>query len=219
MKDTTAKYSDAAAGWSEGQYADPSGYLGHRAELVVSLGPLLEPGDTVLDFACGDAGLADHLLPRGLRYLGVDASEPMVAAARGRLGDRARVELGDLNDYVPSEHVAATTIFRAIYYARDRRELFRRVAGFTERKLVFDLNPRQYRVEDVAADLEAAGFDGLELRPFFAPQNVALPGPLRAALRAVERVGPLARAALRYRFSYVCAAYRGGGKRRNAKET
>ena len=208
MKDTTAKYKDAAAGWSEGQYADPSGYLGHRADLVVSLGPRLEPGDTVLDFACGDAGLAGHLLPRGLRYLGVDASEPMVAAARARLGDRARVELGDLNDYAPPEPVAATTIFRAIYYARDRRELFRRVDSFTERKLVFDLNPRQYRLEDVAADLAAVGFDGLELRPFFAPQNVALPRPFGAALRAAERVAPLERAALRFRFSYLCAAYR-----------
>jgi SAM-dependent methyltransferase len=208
MKDTTAKYKDAAAGWSEGQYADPSGYLGHRADLVVSLGPQLQPGDTVLDFACGDAGLADHLLPRGLGYLGVDASDAMVAAARARLGERARVELGDLNEYAPPEPVAATTIFRAIYYARDRRELFRRVAGFTERKLVFDLNPRQYRVADVAADLRAAGFDRLDLRPFFAPQNVALPRPIAATLRAAERVGPLARAALRFRFSYLCAAYR-----------
>ena len=208
MKDTTAKYRDAAAGWSEGQYADPSGYLGHRADLIVSLGPPLQPGDTLLDFACGDAGLADHLLPRGLRYLGVDASEPMVAAARARLGDRARVELGDLNEYAPHELVAATTIFRAIYYARDRRELFRRIAGFTERKLVFDLNPRQYRMEDVAADLEAAGFDGLELRPFFSPQNVALPRPVAGTLRAAEHLGPLARVALRFRFSYLCAAYR-----------
>jgi SAM-dependent methyltransferase len=208
VKDTTAKYRDAAAGWSEGQYADPSGYLGHRADLIVALGPRLQPGDSVLDFACGDAGLADHLLPRGLRYLGVDASEPMVAAARARLGDRARVELGDLNEYAPSEPVAATTIFRAIYYARDRRELFQRAAGFTERKLVFDLNPRQYRVEDIRADLQAAGFDGLDLRPFFAPQNVALPLPLGAALRAAERIPPLARAALRFRFSYLCAAYR-----------
>ena len=208
MKDTTAKFRKAAAGWSEGEYADPPGYLGHRADLVVALGPHLQPGDTVLDFACGDAGLADHLLPRGLHYVGVDASEPMVAAARARLGDRARVELGDLNDYAPPDPVAATTIFRAIYYGRDRRELFRRIAGFTERKLVFDLNPRQYRVEDVAIDLEAAGFDRLELRPFFAPQNVALPRPVAATLRAAERVGPLARIALRFRFSYLCAAYR-----------
>jgi SAM-dependent methyltransferase len=206
--DSAAKYVDAGDRWSEEQYADPSGYLGHRADLVVSLGPVLQPGDRVLDLACGDAGLADHLLPRGLRYLGVDATESMVAAARARLGDRAEVELGDLNEYAPSEPIAATTIFRAIYYARDRRELFGRIAGYTERKLVFDLNPRQYRLDDVRADLRAAGFDRLDVRPFFAPQNVALPRPLAAALRTAERAGPLARVALRFRFSYLCAASR-----------
>ena len=197
------KYAGKATGWSEAQYADARTYLTRRAELVRSLGPPLAPGDLVLDLGCGDGGLADFLPEQ--RYVGVDASEEMIAAglARGR-----ELVLADLNDYEPPQPVQATTIFRAIYYARDRRELFSRIAGFTERKLVFDLNPRQYRLEDVAADLEAVGFDALDLRPFFAPQNVALPRPLGAALRAAERVGPLARAALRVRFSYLCAAYR-----------
>jgi hypothetical protein len=83
---------------------------------------------------------------------------------------------------------------------------FRRAAAYTERKLVFDLNPRQYRVDDVARDLRAAGWERLELRPFFTPQTVALPAPVAAALRAAERAGPLARLALRFRFTYVCAA-------------
>ena len=203
MRDTTAKYAGAAAGWSEEQYADPSGYLAHRADLVVSLGPKLEPGDHILDLACGDAGLAEFL--RGYEYIGVDASEEMVRAARAR---GTRVELADLNDFRPEEPVAATTCFRAIYYARDRRALFRQVAGYTERKLVFDLNPRQYRLEDVRADLRATGFDRIALRPFFAPQTVALPRPLAALLRAAERTGPLARAALRFRFTYLVAAWR-----------
>ena len=208
-RDTTAKYADAAAGWSEEQYADAAGYLAHRADLVVSVGPPLVAGDVVLDLACGDAALADFLLARGLRYVGVDATEAMVAAARARLGERARVELGDLNDYEPPEPVAATTCFRAIYYARDRLEFFRRVAGYTERKLVFDLNPRQYELGDVERDLRAAGFGRLDLRPFFSPQNVALPRPAAALLHAAERTGALARLALRYRFSYICAASRG----------
>src|SRR5207244_10519204 len=55
---TADKYARAAAGWSE-QYADAEAYLRHRAELIVSLGPRLEPGDRVLDLACGDAGLAE----------------------------------------------------------------------------------------------------------------------------------------------------------------
>jgi SAM-dependent methyltransferase len=203
MTDTSAKYAGAAERWSEEQYADSVAYLRHRAELIVSLGLPLEPGDRILDLACGDAGLADFL--RGYDYRGVDASEEMVRAARAR---GARVELADLNDYEPPEPVAATTCFRAIYYARDRRAFFRRVAGYTEKKLVFDLNPRQYDVCDVRADLAAAGFGGVELRPFFVPQTRSLPGPLAALLRVAERSGPLARAALRTRFTYLVAGHR-----------
>lgn len=205
---TTAKFDPAAERWSAEAYADAASYLGHRADLVVSLGPPLRPGERVLDLACGDAGFAEFLLPHGVVYLGADASEPMVEAARRRLGDRARVELGDLNDYRPPEPVAATACFRAIYYAHDRLAFFRHVAGYTERKLVFDLNPRQYELAAVRADLRAAGFDRLALRPFFAPQRFAPRAPLRALLQAAERSGPLARLALRFRFSYLCAAYR-----------
>jgi SAM-dependent methyltransferase len=189
--------------WTETAYADPHSYLAHRAELILSLGPPLDPGDTLLDLACGDGGLAEHL--PGIRYLGVDSSPEMVESARGR---GREVVLADLNEYVPPEPVAAATCFRAIYYARDRKELFERISGYTKKKLVFDLNPRQYRVDHVRADLRAAGFDELELRPFFAPQRFSLPGVASSALHALERT-PLARAMLRFRFSYLCAAFRG----------
>ncbi len=202
---TTSKYGRQAERWTEDAYADAESYLAHRAELIVSLGPALEPGETILDLACGDGGLAAHL--SGFRYLGVDASPEMVGAAQQ--SGRA-VVLADLNDYEPEKPVAATTCFRAIYYARDRAAFFRRVAGYTERKLVFDLNPRQYRVEDVRDDLREAGFDELVLRPFFAPQRVSLPRPAAAALRVLERSGPIARLLLAVRFSYLCAAFRGG---------
>ena len=75
------QYRDTAAGWSVEQYADSAAYLRHRAELVVSLGPRLEPGDRVLDLACGDGGLAEHL--DGFEYLGVDANPAMVAVSHG----------------------------------------------------------------------------------------------------------------------------------------
>ena len=202
---TWEKYSGAAAGWSEDAYADPARYLDRRAQVVRSLGPRLDPGDRVLDLACGDGAFGDFL--PGLRYLGVDANAEMVAAGHGR--GRELVQ-ADLNDYVPPEPVQATVIFRAIYYARDRRALFERIAGYTETKLVFDLNPRQYRLADVRADLREAGFDRLSLRPFFAPQTRALPAPAAALLRLLESSGPPARALLRVRFSYLCAAWRAG---------
>jgi SAM-dependent methyltransferase len=202
------QYARQADEWSERAYADSAAYLAHRADRVVELGPRLQPRDEVLDLACGDAGLGELLLARGLRYRGVDSTPEMVEAARARLGEGARVELGDLNDYVPPEPVAATTVFRAIYYARDRAAFFRQVAGFTEKKLVFDLNPRQYALADVVADLRAAGLGNVVLRPFFVPQTVALPRPLGALAKTLERTGPLARLALRYRFTYLVAASR-----------
>lgn len=194
-----------AAGWSEAEYANPSAYLGHRAELIVTLGPRLQQGDTVLDLACGDAALAEPLLARGLRYVGVDSDEEMVALARRRLGGRGAVVLGDLNDFVPAERVAAATCFRAIYYTRDRRAFFGHVSEFVDRKLVFDLNPRQYRVADVVDELHGAGFRDVSLRAFFVPQTRDLPQRALAALTALERGGPLARLMLRLRFTYLVA--------------
>ena len=206
--DKAAQYARQAENWTERAYADADAYLAHRADLVVALGPALEPGDEVLDLACGDGGFGEVLLGRGLRYRGVDATPEMVEQASRRLEGRAPVEEGDLNDYAPPGPVAATTVFRAVYYANDRAAFFRRVAAFTERKLVFDLNPRQYPLDDVFRDLRAAGFGSVSLRPFFVPQTVGLPRPLHAAARALEHSGPLARLALRYRFTYVVAASR-----------
>lgn len=203
---STAKYDSQAATWTDHAYADPARYLAHRAELVVGLGPQLESGDAVLDLACGDAGLAAPLLARGLRYTGVDLSSAMVEAATHRFGERIAVVTADLNDYEPPSRVACTTCFRAVYYAHDRAAFFRRVASFTEKKLVFDLNPRQFPLPTIVAELKAAGLGAIVFHPFFSPQRVGLPRPAAAGLEALERTGPLARALLRLRFSYLVGA-------------
>lgn len=208
MSSKSDQYARQAGDWTETAYADAAAYLAHRAELIATLGPRLAPGDEVLDLACGDAGLGELLLARGFRYRGVDATPEMVAEAQQRLGDRASIEVGDLNEYTPPTPIAATTVFRAIYYAHDRRAFFAHVAAFTEKKLVFDLNPRQYRPNDVLADLRAAGFGQVQLRPFFVPQTVALPRVVATSAKALERSGPLARLALRFRFTYLVAASR-----------
>jgi len=194
---TWEKYDAKAEAWTETAYADAAGYLARRAAIVRTLGPILVPGDTVLDLACGDGGLADFLPQQ--RYLGVDANAAMVAAARER--GRNVVE-ADMNAYVPPAPVEATTIFRAVYYSFDRRDLLAHIRSYTTKKLVFDLNPRQYRLEDMRADLRAAGFDRLETRPFFVPQTR---GPV-PGLQLLERSGPLARGILRFRFTLICSA-------------
>jgi hypothetical protein len=62
--------------------------------------------------------------------------------------------------------------------------LFGRIASFTEKKLVFDLNPRRFRLAEVRSELRAAGFDRLDVHPFFVPQRVALPAGLLRLLLA-----------------------------------
>jgi len=194
---TWEKYDAKAEAWTETAYADAAGYLARRAAIVRTLGPILVPGDTVLDLACGDGGLADFLPQQ--RYLGVDANAAMVAAARER---GRNVVVADMNAYAPPSPVEATTIFRAVYYSSDRSDLLAHIRSYTTKKLVFDLNPRQYRLEDVRADLRAAGFDRLETRPFFVPQTR---GPV-PGLQLLERSGPLARGILRFRFTLICSA-------------
>jgi hypothetical protein len=205
VSDKSGQFAGKADRWSETAYASPDAYLAHRAGLVASLGVPLVPGDEVLDLACGDGGLAPHLLARGLGYRGVDAEPAMVEAASQLLGGAAAVEQGELDAYVPPRPVAATTVFRAIYYAKDRPAFFARARSFTGRKLVFDLNPRQYRVEDIVSELEAAGFARVVMRPFLVPQTRRLPGAAVRLATALERT-PLARLALRWRFTYVVAA-------------
>ncbi len=202
------KYDAIAESFTEREYGDPGRYFGRRARLVASLGRPLRPGDRVLDLAAADASFAPPLLALGLEYTGVDLSEGMIEVARARYGDRIRLERADMLAYVPPEPVAATVCFRSLYFADDRAAFFRHVAGYTQTKVLFDHDPRREPLERVAADLAAAGFDGVAARPFFVPQHAALPAPVAAALAAAERVPPLAALVLRRRFSLVVAGYR-----------
>ncbi len=202
------QYARAAEDWTDRQYANPAAYVEHRLDLLLSIGPPLEPGDEVLELACADGALGELLLARGFRYRAVDVTPEMVEAARRRLGGRAPAEVGDMNSYVPPEPVAVTAVFRAMMYVTDHRAFFRHAAGHTQRKLVFDFNPRQFPVERVTADLHAAGFAHVALRPFFIPSTKSLPRPALALGRLLERSGPLARAALRFRFMYLAVAWR-----------
>jgi SAM-dependent methyltransferase len=202
MSDVTPKYDAIAERYSAHDYADAERYYARRAKLVVEHGPRLGAGATVLDIACGDGGLGPHLLARGIDYRGVDGSKRMVEVAQRALGDR--VVLGSF-DYEPTDAVDATTIFRSLYLVPDRRAFLARVRGYTRCKLVFDFDPRAYAVRDVVADLRAAGWEGIELRPFLMPQRAVVPRPLQAALHALESV-PGARVVTRVRFPMLVSA-------------
>jgi SAM-dependent methyltransferase len=200
------KFDRLARGYSGHDYADPARYFERRARVATELGPPLAAGATILDLACGDANMAEPLLALGYRYRGVDGSPEMIAEAHRRLVDRVPLEHALIDEYEPVEPVDMTLCLRAFYYPADRHAFFRRVAGYTRTKFVFDFEPRTYDRDELVRDLRRAGFAEIALRPFFLPQRVRVPGPARAALRALEHGGPLARAALKVRGIWFCAA-------------
>jgi SAM-dependent methyltransferase len=189
--DSSEKYDRLAEGFSEREYADPARYSERRAQLFVDLGPRLAPGATVLDLGCGDGIMAGPITRHGLRYVGVDASEQMVEAARRRYSGIEFVASRQ-EDYTPPEPVEATLCLRAFYYPEDRVAFFRQVAAYTKVKFVFDFRQPEHSADSVLADVRAAGFTRIELRPFFTPQRRALPGIALTLLGLLERTGPLA---------------------------
>jgi ubiquinone/menaquinone biosynthesis C-methylase UbiE len=199
--DIVPKYDAIAERYSAHDYANAKRYYARRAQLVARG---LEQGTAVLDIACGDSGLGRALIELGFDYHGVDASTQMVEVARRVLGDR--VVQGDF-DYEPADAVDATTIFRSLYLVPDRRGFLERVRGFTKRKLVFDFDPRAYGTREVRADLRAAGWERVELRPFLLPQRASLPKPVQAALYALEPL-PGAQLITRVRFPLLVTAWR-----------
>jgi SAM-dependent methyltransferase len=199
------KYDRIAPRYSEHDYADAARYADRAAALIVAHGPPLTAGCSVLDLACGDGLLARPLLARGLRYAGIDASEPMVDAARRR-NPGVEFAVARLEEYVPPAPVDAAICLRSFYYAPDRPAFFRLVAGYVRRKLVFDVRPVAYDVDAIVRELHAAGFAAVRLRPFFQPQKRRLPGAALVAVNALERTGPLASWIARRHGRLLCAA-------------
>jgi len=201
------KFDRIAHGYSEHDYAEPERYAARRARVILELARL-EPGESVLDLGCGDGIMARPLLAYGLRYQGADASEGMIDAARAR-NPGLQFTVARSEDFEPAEPVDATICLRSFYYPADRVAFFSRVAGYTKRAFVFDFRPRDHPVAEVVADLRAAGFDELRLRPFFLPQLRRLPAFTLPAVYGLERLGPPALAATRLYGRVFCAAVPG----------
>ena len=128
------QYARQAEDWTERAYADAATYLAHRAELVIA--PRAASSSRVTRCSISPAGTAASGSCWSRAAFATAESTRRRRWSRRRSVDSAiapSVEAGDLNEYVPPAPVAATTVFRAIYYARDRRAFFRHVAAFTRR--------------------------------------------------------------------------------------
>lgn len=83
----------ARTDWNPALYAENARFVSDLGAPVIDLlAP--RPGERILDLGCGDGALTAKLLQAGCEVVGVDASPPMIGAARA-LGLDARVMSGD----------------------------------------------------------------------------------------------------------------------------
>jgi trans-aconitate methyltransferase len=69
--------------WNSSRYANNARFVSDLGEPVVELlNP--QPGERILDLACGDGALTEKIIARGAEVIGVDGSSDMVTAARKR---------------------------------------------------------------------------------------------------------------------------------------
>ncbi|HSR65009.1 MAG TPA: metalloregulator ArsR/SmtB family transcription factor [Xanthomonadaceae bacterium] len=167
MRAADQNWADSVAGDMERHYSP-----GRTWEaLARSALPLLQPGD-VLDVASGDGVLAELLAPHSRRYVCVDASPRVVAAARERLRPFANVEVreGDMHalpfadasfDLVVLMHALTYATKPAVAVAEAARVL--RPGG---RMLLSSLGKHEHRNVVEAYGHANLGFTEKELRRF-----------------------------------------------------
>ncbi len=93
---------------------------------VLSLLPDVE-GRAVFDAGCGPGWYAEYLVERGAMVTAVDVSPQMVAFARARLGDRAKILQADLGkplDFVPDGAVDLVLAPLVMHYLKDWQPVF-----------------------------------------------------------------------------------------------
>lgn len=109
------------------QHAEDSSYNAHydRPAVLAAVGDVR--GMRVLDAACGPGIYAAALLDGGAEVVGFDASRAMVDLARGRVGERAHIDLARLDEPLPYADVAfdKCVCALAIHYVDDRPAAFR----------------------------------------------------------------------------------------------
>jgi len=116
--------------WDAKTYDKVSNPQFEMAQPVLERLPL-RGDETVLDAGCGSGRVTELLLerlPRG-RVLAVDADAAMVAQARERLGERARVEQQDLLELTVDEPVDAVFSTATFHWIPDHDTLFARLHG------------------------------------------------------------------------------------------
>ncbi|WP_216900566.1 methyltransferase domain-containing protein [Synechococcus sp. CCY 9618] len=105
-------YNSIATQWDTAR----SGFYGRERDYIEAVLSAAPPGSTLLDLGCGTGRpMAEHIVSRGRRVLGVDQSEAMLAIARRRL-PREQWRLSAMETYRPAAGFQGALIWDALFH-------------------------------------------------------------------------------------------------------
>ena len=167
MRAADQNWADSVAGDMERHYSP-----GRTWEALARTAlPLLAPGD-VLDIASGDGVLAELLAPHAQRYVCIDSSQRVVAAARERLRRYANVDVreGDMHG-LPFADASfdLVVLMHALTYAAKPAQAVAEAARVLRpggRLLLSSLARHEHRNVVEAYGHQNLGFSAKELRKF-----------------------------------------------------
>ncbi|WP_271679013.1 ArsR/SmtB family transcription factor [Thermomonas mangrovi] len=175
MRAADQNWADSVAGDMERHYSP-----GRTWEaLARSALPLLEPGD-VLDIASGDGVLAELLAPHAGRYVCIDASQRVVAAASERLRRYPNVEVreGDMHALpFAAASFDLVVLMHALTYADKPAQAVAEAARVLRpggRLLLSSLARHEHRSAVQAFGHVNLGFSARELRKFAEKAGLAV---------------------------------------------
>jgi trans-aconitate methyltransferase len=105
--------------WDASRYEDGYSFVWkHGADVIELLAP--QPGERILDLACGTGHLTAQLAARGAEVIGIDRSPEMIATARHNY-PRLRFEIADGESFRFDEPFDAVFSNAAIHWMSDQR--------------------------------------------------------------------------------------------------
>jgi ArsR family transcriptional regulator len=177
MRASDQNWADSVAGDMERHYSP-----GRTWEALARTAlPLLSPGD-VLDIASGDGVLAELLAPHSRRYVCIDASHRVVAAARERLKGWPNVDVreGDMHALpLPDASFDLVVLMHALTYAAKPAQAVAEAARVLRpggRLLLSSLARHEHRAVVEAYGHANLGFTEKELRKFAEKAGLAIAG-------------------------------------------
>jgi SAM-dependent methyltransferase len=203
------KYSQLAGRFTEQSYDNPTQFMGHRAWVIKSWGPLLQIGDRVLELGCGDGYLGCLLAKEGLCYTGTDFAEGMVLAAKARLAAEkveGRCFKMDMNNVHLEDNFEAVVAFcRSFFaYSGSPEAVLQKLRPHVRKKLIVDWNHYSpVKLGNAVRMVRRAGFKEVQYRPFLVPMKRTLPPFWQDVLYRLERVPILGVVPARWKFQVL----------------